>query len=166
MWVLTYFSLKSTTRTNHWQQFCLHPFHTNRSRTPLNIVLVSRQFDEVQCSSGRPPTLHQRHGLPQLEMEISELHHVIPHTQHSRPIMILVILRSRRRLKFRRWSGKDKPFMLQVRRVHCIYYVKHTLFDLSWKTANSNCWSITWEISLTTKFLKWVSFDVIPSQLC
>ena len=46
----------------------------------------------------------------------------------------------------RRWNFTDKPFMLQVRRVLCIYYVKHTLFVLSWKTANSNYWSITWGI--------------------
>ena len=36
------------------------------------IVLLSHQFYQVQCSSGRPPTRHQRHGLPQLDMEISD----------------------------------------------------------------------------------------------
>lgn len=102
----------------HWQQLLLRLFHTNSSRTPFNIVivLVIRKVDQVQCSSGHPPTIHQRRGRPQLELEISVLRHVIQHTQHSRQvrslsrsIMTLMTRRSNRRLKFRRWNGRDKP---------------------------------------------------------
>ena len=145
MWVLTFCSRRSMTRINRGQQFRLQPLRTNHSRTPLSIVLFSQQCYQVQCSSGRPPTLHH-HGLPLLGREISELHLMIPLSRHCRLTMILMILRSRKRLKLRRWNITDKPFMLQVRRVPCIYYVTRTLFDLSWKTANSNYWFITWEI--------------------
>ncbi len=125
----------------------LHPFHISSSRAPINRVLVSCKYDQAHCNNARQLVLQHRRILLHQVQGYNGLLHMIQYLAHSRQdrrllaqsTMILMILKSRKRRKLQLWNGKARLFMLQVRKVHLLHYVIHSLCELLWRMANSNC---------------------------